>query len=172
MNRPSVPATTNTTRKPARRRFLNWLWVALAALGALQISWVVGSLLKSRRMREEKRLARHVVDGGMVRDYRPGQVSARTDGSFYLCCLEDGSFIALSRTCTHLGCSVPWDTTRKQFVCPCHGSTFDLAGRVLSAPAPRPLDYYPARIENGMIRVDVSRPLRREHFSASQTVRV
>ena len=172
MNHQSALPEEKTTAKPSRRRFLNWLWTGLAALAGIEIFWFMSSLLKNRRKREEKRLTLQLIDAGMVQDYRPGQITAITDGSFYLACLEDGSFIALSRTCTHLGCSVPWDNTQQKFVCPCHGSTFDLAGRVLTAPAPRPLDYYPVRIENGLIRVDISTPLKRTLFSPSQTARV
>ena len=47
-------------------------------------------------------------------------------------------FVAIAK-CTHLGC-IPM-LRQKEFVCPCHGSRFDLAGRVnRGAPAPRNLD--------------------------------
>ncbi len=172
MSRQSPVQEEKTVGKPRRRRFLNWLWGGLAALACGEIVWFAGSLLKSRRRREEKRLALKLIDAGMVQNYKPGQVIAITDGSFYLACLDDGSFMALSRTCTHLGCSVPWDEKQQKFVCPCHGSTFDRNGSVLTAPAPRPLDYFPVRIENGLIRVDISTPLRRGSFSVSQAARV
>jgi cytochrome b6-f complex iron-sulfur subunit len=48
-------------------------------------------------------------------------------------------FAALSATCTHLGCVVRWKKGRRQFFCPCHGGRFDVEGRVLGGPAPRPL---------------------------------
>ena len=44
---------------------------------------------------------------------------------------------ALAATCTHLGCTVRWETGR--FRCPCHGSEYDTAGIVLQGPATRPL---------------------------------
>jgi cytochrome b6-f complex iron-sulfur subunit len=49
-----------------------------------------------------------------------------------------GGFYAVSAVCTHLGCSVAYQEGTG-FACPCHGSTFDAAGRVRSGPAPRPL---------------------------------
>lgn len=60
-------------------------------------------------------------------------------------------FTALSAVCTHLGCIVKWKAQRRQFFCPCHGGRFDLEGRVLGGPAPRPLarlevDELPGRI--------------------------
>lgn len=54
---------------------------------------------------------------------------------------------ALSATCTHLGCQVGWDAETKKFKCPCHGGVYDLTGKVLSGPPPRPLDAIEARID-------------------------
>jgi cytochrome b6-f complex iron-sulfur subunit len=51
----------------------------------------------------------------------------------------DAGFAALSAVCTHLGCVVRWKKGRRQFFCPCHGGRFDVDGRVLGGPAPRPL---------------------------------
>ncbi|MEN8185158.1 MAG: Rieske 2Fe-2S domain-containing protein [Myxococcota bacterium] len=50
-----------------------------------------------------------------------------------------GGFTALSAVCTHLGCVVKWKKARRQFFCPCHGGRFDIEGRVVGGPAPRPL---------------------------------
>jgi cytochrome b6-f complex iron-sulfur subunit len=52
-------------------------------------------------------------------------------------------FSALSMVCTHLGCTV--DASPNGFVCPCHGSRYDLAGGLLAGPAGRPLK--PLRVE-------------------------
>ena len=89
-------------------------------------------------------------------------------GKFYLVRLKDGGFLALSRTCTHLGCSVPWIEKEMKFACPCHGSAFDITGNVVSAPAPRPLDMYPITIENQIIKVDTRKPIRRSSFRVEQ----
>ena len=69
--------------------------------------------------------------------------------------------MALSLACTHLGCSIHWNAEDKRFICPCHSSEFDMHGEVLNAPAPRPLDQYPVVIENGMIKVETTKPLKR-----------
>ena len=46
-------------------------------------------------------------------------------------------FSALSLVCTHLGCTV--ENSSQGFACPCHGSRFDLQGKVLRGPASKPL---------------------------------
>ena len=158
--------------KPRRRTFFTWLWGILVTAACVEIAWVVGTIFKSRKKREKANRAQHLIEAGMIQNYELGSVTAVPEGQFYMCHLDDGSFIALSRNCTHLGCSVPWDEKKQTFICPCHGSTFDQAGKVLTPPAIRPLDYFPVRIENGFLRVDISTPLKRQAFDTSQTVRM
>jgi cytochrome b6-f complex iron-sulfur subunit len=103
--------------------------------------------------------------------FAPGSVTAFPAGKFYLVRLDDGGFLALDRTCTHLGCTVPWRAEEGRFACPCHASTFDITGDVLGPPAPRPLDRYLVRIENDVVKVDLSHRVRRSAFNPSQVVR-
>lgn len=58
---------------------------------------------------------------------------------------QEGQIKAFSAVCTHLGCLVEYRGADKQFHCNCHGSIFDLNGKNVSGPAPRPLD--PFRVE-------------------------
>lgn len=82
--------------------------------------------------------------------------------------MQDGGLIAISSTCTHLGCTVQFKATDNRFECPCHASAFNKQGEVLSPPATRALDYFPVTIENQKVLVDVSRPVRRDQFDSSQ----
>lgn len=64
----------------------------------------------------------------------------------------DGTVIAFSPLCTHLGCAYQWQSKAGQakdgaFVCPCHGSTFSRTGDVIIGPANRPLDRYQVKRE-------------------------
>lgn len=64
--------------------------------------------------------------------------------------------VAYAGTCTHAGCSVSeWDTTARQFLCPCHSSRFDPAhaGTRVAGPAARPLPALPLKIEHGRLLV-------------------
>jgi glycine/D-amino acid oxidase-like deaminating enzyme/nitrite reductase/ring-hydroxylating ferredoxin subunit len=51
-----------------------------------------------------------------------------------------GELRAVSAVCTHLGCHVHWNGAERSWDCPCHGSRFDTAGRVLNGPAVRALE--------------------------------
>ncbi len=111
-----------------------------------------------------------VFEVGPVDNFPPRSVTPVNAGRFYLVRLEDGGFLALYRKCTHLGCAVPWDPARDQFVCPCHASAFEVDGEVLNAPAPRPLDRFPVSIENGMVRVDTGTAIQRDRPKPSDIV--
>ena len=54
---------------------------------------------------------------------------------------------AFSPLCTHLGCAYQWQTDKKTFLCPCHGSAFNMRGDVIAGPAPRALDKFAVKVE-------------------------
>jgi cytochrome b6-f complex iron-sulfur subunit len=109
-----------------------------------------------------------IIVTGPLDSFLPGTVTAFVRGKFYLARLADGGFLALSRTCTHLGCTVPWVAKENKFICPCHSSQFDITGEVISPPAPRALDIYQVIIENNVIKVDTSIRKKRSRFAAGQ----
>ncbi len=74
---------------------------------------------------------------------RPGFV-VRTPDEIY----------AVSGVCTHLGCIVKWQRSRKAFFCPCHGGRFAPDGRVLGGPPPAPLRRFEVALRQGKIVVE------------------
>jgi len=63
----------------------------------------------------------------------------------------DNSVVAFGPQCTHLGCPYHWDERKTDFLCPCHNSVFSIDGKVLSGPAPRPLDRYQTKVEGNKL---------------------
>lgn len=112
------------------------------------------------------------VVAGRVDEFQPGTVSHVQKGRFYLTCLEDGGYLALWHSCTHLGCTVPWREDEGRFHCPCHSTIFTSAGEVVSGPAPRPLDLFPIEVVDGNLVVDTSQPIQRSKFDPSQVTYV
>lgn len=47
---------------------------------------------------------------------------------------RNGEFRALSRSCTHMGCTLNYQKVDRSFVCPCHGAEFDLTGQMVNGP--------------------------------------
>jgi glycine/D-amino acid oxidase-like deaminating enzyme/nitrite reductase/ring-hydroxylating ferredoxin subunit len=56
---------------------------------------------------------------------------------------DDGVLVAVSPSCTHLGCRVNWNRAERSWDCPCHGSRFTPAGEVLQGPAVHRLERKP-----------------------------
>lgn len=66
---------------------------------------------------------------------------------------SDGTVAVFSPICPHLGCGYRWDEEKRQFVCPCHLSVYDINGKLLGGPAPRDLDTLPTKVEDGVLFV-------------------
>ncbi len=72
-------------------------------------------------------------------------------------------YLVVIGLCTHLGCSPLYRPKVEPgdgiFFCPCHGSKFDLSGRVFKdVPAPRNLDIPPHQyVTNAVIEIGVDR---------------
>mmetsp|Transcript_14350 Transcript_14350/g.18209 ORF Transcript_14350/g.18209 Transcript_14350/m.18209 type:complete len:505 (-) Transcript_14350:42-1556(-) len=71
---------------------------------------------------------------GAVCKYKGKTVAAYKDDS--------GSIHAVSPVCTHLGCHIVWNQGDRIWDCPCHGSRFDIMGKVLHGPAVKDLQRY------------------------------
>ena len=154
-----------------RRETLRRVWRMLGLVAMVEAAAVVGIYLWPRKPKPREGAYGGVVTAGPIGSFEPGTVTAFAKGQFYLVRLKDGSFLALSRKCTHLGCTVPWSEIDRKFACPCHASSFSETGEVLSAPAPRPLDLYRVTIEDGVVKVDTSVAITRDRFEPSQAAR-
>ena len=84
---------------------------------------------------------------------RDGYMEAKSQKAVWAVKHPDGAVTVFAPLCTHLGCGYHWDTTDRQFKCPCHGSVYDVTGEVLAGPAPRALDRLPTKIKEGRLLV-------------------
>ena len=159
---------TVATGETGRRDFLRKAWMILGAVAASELVFFIASLLKPSRELSKSKPGSTVRIIGNVDDFLPGTVTPDRINKLFIVRESDGGFLALSLICPHLGCSVLWDETKKQFDCPCHSSAFDKYGVVINSPAPRPLDYYPVLLEAGKVKVDVSQKAKRRKFETSQ----
>jgi nitrite reductase/ring-hydroxylating ferredoxin subunit len=53
---------------------------------------------------------------------------------------DGGTLHAVSPTCRHLGCQVTFNTAERTWDCPCHGSRYDVDGRVIEGPSVKDLE--------------------------------
>jgi cytochrome b6-f complex iron-sulfur subunit len=117
----------------SRRDFLK-----LASVSLLTISGLLGldGLFRYLGAQTEP-LPQTDFDLGPASQYAAGSRTLRAEIPALLIATP-GGFSAISLVCTHLGCSV--ESQAEGFACPCHGSRFDLQGKVTRGPAQKPLN--------------------------------
>jgi len=71
--------------------------------------------------------------------------------------IGEGEYRALSATCTHLSCTVQYRPDLHQIWCACHNGTYDLNGRNITGPPPRPLETYQVHVRGEDIVVSRKR---------------
>ena len=59
----------------------------------------------------------------------------------------DGDYRALTAVCTHLNCTVQYRNDLHQIWCACHNGLYNLEGRNVSGPPPRPLDVFDVHVQ-------------------------
>src|SRR3954447_20905450 len=140
-----------------RRDFYRHATVALGNVVALAlavpgVAYVLDPLRKSSKQGDFQRLARlSDLTVGEPRSF--AVIDERQDawvkyprepiGSVWLVRQPEGKkpqVIAFTAECPHLGCAVNLAADGKAFLCPCHTSAFDFAGKPLNQVPPRPMD--------------------------------
>lgn len=151
---------------PTRRQALIRISAALTGLwafvaGALSGIFVL-SPLANRRKGQQLAAGKLSALGD---EYRPVRLSLKVlDGwhehtekrMVYLRTASDGSPEALSGTCSHLGCTVQWNSEASEFQCPCHGGRFSASGEVLSGPPPSGLTRLETDVREGEVYVTLT----------------
>lgn len=81
------------------------------------------------------------VDSESLSEIRPGEGKVISMDNQKLAVYKDENqqVHLVSAVCTHLKCIVHWNPSEKSWDCPCHGSRFDIDGKVIEGPAFRDL---------------------------------
>ena len=158
--------TAEDQHEQGRRRFLTRVIGAVQAAigGALGI--VLGGAVVSPGLgsREENWLTAGALSALPVDTPTPVTIRvAREDGYRQIVSREvvflvksaSSEVIALSSTCTHLGCRVSWVAESQELRCPCHGGVFDATGAVKAGPPPTPLTRLQARVDGDQVLVQI-----------------
>jgi menaquinol-cytochrome c reductase iron-sulfur subunit len=82
-----------------------------------------------------------------------GWRKAVSEKAVYITKDTKGNLCVLTSVCPHLGCTVPWNKEKHQFVCPCHGGVFSADGTRISGPSQRGMDTLETSVENGQLLV-------------------
>ncbi len=76
-----------------------------------------------------------------------------TEKAVYVTKDSQGQLRVLTSICPHLGCTVPWNKEKGQFICPCHGATFSPDGARVSGPSLRGMDTLETSVQDGQLQV-------------------
>lgn len=65
----------------------------------------------------------------------------------------NGGYRAMSAVCTHLSCTVQYRPDMREVWCACHNGAYNLEGRNISGPPPRPLEAFDVQVRGDEIFV-------------------
>jgi menaquinol-cytochrome c reductase iron-sulfur subunit len=82
-----------------------------------------------------------------------GWRKAISEKSVYITKDKQGRLRALTSVCPHLGCTVPWNKEKNQFICPCHGAAFAPDGARVTGPSLRGMDPLQTFEQDGQLQV-------------------
>ena len=136
-----------------RRDFLDWMIrLAGTSLGAFVLYPVLRYLVPPRI---PEAATRRVV-AAKKDELSPGSFKTFPFGSQpgILIRTPDGEYRALSAVCTHLGCTVQYRGSDRTIWCACHNGLYDLEGRNVSGPPPRPLEPFVVHVEGDDVVVE------------------
>jgi Rieske Fe-S protein len=136
-----------------RRDFLD-LWTKLAGsiLGVF-VLYPVARYLVPPKIPEAT--TRRVI-AAKTNELAPGKFKTFAFGSQpgLLIRTVDGEYRALSAVCTHLECTVQYRNDERSIWCACHNGRYDLDGRNVSGPPPRPLERFVVHVEGDDVIVE------------------
>ena len=93
-------------------------------------------------------LGSDAVVAGRVGDLKPNSGKIFRFGSRpgLLIRTASGEYRAMSATCTHLSCTVQYRDDLREVWCACHNGKYNLDGRNVSGPPPRPLEAFDVQV--------------------------
>lgn len=150
------------TVQMSRRRLLDYLTRGLGAVIAAALAGPLLGYTASPALEQEEVTWRELCLAGDIPVGKPTRVKyayAKKEGWYehqveataWVATRDGSTFTVFHPACTHLGCGYHWEEDKQQFLCPCHTGVFDLDGKVVAGPPPRPLDRFENKVEDGKI---------------------
>jgi cytochrome b6-f complex iron-sulfur subunit len=135
-----------------RRNFVDYLLATTIGSVAVAILYPIAKFLVPPRIAESTGLN---VVAAKVTDLTPNSGKVFPFGSEPAIVIETptGEIRAFSAVCTHLACTVQYREDLQQIWCACHDGHYDLYGKNIAGPPPRPLERYTANVRGDEIIV-------------------
>jgi Rieske Fe-S protein len=128
---------------PDRRSFLNWLLGTSVGALCASLLYPVARFVSPPEIPEA---STRQVEAGAVNDPelldKGFKILRFGNEPVILVRLGDEDFRAFAATCTHLDCIVEFHRAEERIWCNCHNGEYDLRGRVVAGPPPKPLEAF------------------------------
>lgn len=136
-----------------RRDFLNWFVGTTAGAFIISVLYPLSRYLIPPKSEESS--ARTVTLSIKPQEVKPnsGQIFRFGSQPAILIDTPDGQLKAFEATCTHLGCIVQYRPDLAQIWCACHNGHYNLNGKNVEGPPPRPLEEYAVNVRGDQIVV-------------------
>jgi Rieske Fe-S protein len=136
-----TPSDTPSPELPQRRKFLQFLLGGSLAAWLGAVLYPIIAYLKPPAQAEVEVSSVRV---GVLDDIKKdgGQIVRFGSKPVLLVRTAEGDLKAFSATCTHLDCTVQYRSDLGVIWCACHNGKYDLTGRNIDGPPPRPLDEF------------------------------
>ena len=142
--------TMSDTHATGRRGLLNWL---LGLTGGGVLASALYPLTRYLTPPEIPEAETHSVSAGSAQALVPnsGRVVPFGSRAAIVIRTSGGELRAFSATCTHLDCTVQFRPDLQRIWCACHNGQYDLTGRNVAGPPPRPLEAYDVKVKDDQI---------------------
>lgn len=144
---------SSVTVDPGRRNFLNWFLSTSAGAFLVSVTYPLSRYLIPPEVTES-------TASTVTLSIKPNDIKANSGqifrfGSQPAILVKDTNdeLKAFSAVCTHLSCTVQYRSDINQIWCACHNGHFDLNGRNVEGPPPKPLDQYVVNVRADQIVV-------------------
>ena len=142
-----------TDGAPNRRRFVNWFLATSTGAFLVAVLYPVSRYLVPPEVGES-------TAGTVTLPLKPDDVKPNTGQIFkfgsrpgILVRTASGELRAFSAVCTHLNCTVQYRPDVSHIWCACHNGHYDLNGKNIEGPPPRPLDGFVVNVRGNQIVV-------------------
>ncbi len=138
------------SKPQSRRKFLDILLGSSVFLFLASVFYPVAKYLVPPRVSGPDVSS---VSAGLLSEFKKGMYKIIRMGRKPIIVFrqKNGNVGALEATCTHLDCIVQFKDDTEQIWCACHNGLYDLKGRNISGPPPRPLGEFPVVIKDDEI---------------------
>lgn len=138
--------TEGTSSNPTERRsFLTFFLSTSIGASIVAIFYPILNYLTPPKVGEPA-TASVVVPRGVALKNNSGEIFKFGSKPGILVRTPDGELRAFSAICTHLECTVQYRKETSQIWCACHNGVYDLSGRNVSGPPPRPLEGFKVNV--------------------------